>query len=146
MSPKKIPGQPVKAGGLLLMLSTANVTEFLLLRHATRWDLPKGHCEVGEDFLDAALRETEEETGIDRDSISLAPDFCFDLSYPVTYKKTGDQVFDKQVRYFLGRLKSKPILKLTEHESAKWFIWNPPHNIQEQTINPLLAAVESYLR
>lgn len=39
-----------------------------LLAHATktpRWDLPKGKLEPGETALEAALRETEEETGLD---------------------------------------------------------------------------------
>ena len=120
-------------------------TDFLLMRHSARWDLPKGHCEDGETFVDAALRETEEETGISRQQILLDTEFYFDLIYPVTYKKTGDQVFEKQVRYFLGRLKSKPPLKLTEHESAQWFPWDPPHKIQAQTIDPLLASIQAYL-
>ena len=128
------------------MLSDEGRTEFLLMRHPTRWDLPKGHCEEGESFISAALRETEEETGISRQLISLDANFKFDLRYPVTYKKTGDQVFQKHVRYFLGHLKSKPSLKLTEHESAQWFDWNPPHQIQKQTIDPLLASVHQHLQ
>ena len=39
-----------------------------LLAHATRtsrWDLPKGKLEAGETPLEAALRETQEETGLD---------------------------------------------------------------------------------
>ena len=119
--------------------------EFLLMRHVDRWDLPKGHCEEGESFTDTALRETEEETGIPRDLIQLDSKFNFDLIYPVTYKKTGDQVFQKHVRYFLGRLQTKPELKLTEHEGAEWLQWNPPHSIQAETIDPLLASVQKYL-
>ena len=127
------------------MVSSGDRHEFLLMRHPDRWDLPKGHCEPGEAFIDAALRETEEETGISRDLISLDTEFYFDLIYPVKYKKTADQVFQKQVRYFLGHLKSKPNLKLTEHESAEWFAWNPPHTIQPQTIDPLLASLHKHL-
>lgn len=39
-----------------------------LLAHATRtprWDLPKGKIEPGETAIEAALRETEEEVGLD---------------------------------------------------------------------------------
>jgi 8-oxo-dGTP pyrophosphatase MutT (NUDIX family) len=39
-----------------------------LLAHATktpRWDLPKGRAEAGESALEAAVRETHEEIGID---------------------------------------------------------------------------------
>jgi 8-oxo-dGTP pyrophosphatase MutT (NUDIX family) len=49
----------------------------LLLCHATgtpRWDIPKGGAEVGERALDAALRETAEETGL-----AFAPGRLLDL-------------------------------------------------------------------
>ena len=115
------------------------------MRHRDRWDLPKGHCEKDETFRETALRETEEETGISPALISLDPDFCFELTYPVTYRRRGHQIFQKQVRYFLGTLGEKPPLVLTEHESAQWFDWDPPHQIQSQTIDPLLAAVATHL-
>jgi len=142
---QKRPGKIVKAAGILLMTPHQNPSDFLLMRHRERWDLPKGHCETNESFVETALRETEEETGISRSAIDLDPDFHFDSIYPVTYKRWGDKVFEKQVRYFLGFVDSIPSLTLTEHESAEWFPWNPPHQIQTQTIDPLLAAVENHL-
>jgi 8-oxo-dGTP pyrophosphatase MutT (NUDIX family) len=140
------PGQKVRAAGILLMSVGQQPPQFLLMRHSDRWDLPKGHCEQGESFRDAALRETEEETGISPQTISLDPGFSFELSYPVTYRSGGNHTLEKQVRYFLGYVRQKPKLTLTEHESAKWFDWNPPHRIQLQTIDPLLAAVSEYLK
>ncbi|WP_146524398.1 bis(5'-nucleosyl)-tetraphosphatase [Novipirellula artificiosorum] len=139
------PDRTVQAAGLLLFLREPQ-TEFLLMRHARRWDLPKGHCEPGESYRETALRETAEETGIEAAAISLDSDFAFEICYPVTYKRTGDEVFMKTVKYFLGYLQDKPKLKLTEHESSKWFRWDPPHRIQDKTIDPLLAAVAKYLK
>ena len=141
----KSPDTNVKAAGILLMMVDKGAKQFLLMRHRDRWDLPKGHSEDGESFRQTALRETEEETGVMADSISLDSTFTFDLVYPVTYKRWGDRVFQKQVRYFLGLIESKPDLMITEHESAQWFDWNPPHKIQSQTIDPLLAAVARHL-
>jgi len=86
------------------MTGIPNSVEFLLMRHPTRWDLPKGHCEAGESFLETALRETEEETGIPANTIEIDPRFEFNLIYQVQYAQTGDQLLDKQVRYFLGFL------------------------------------------
>ena len=142
---KKAADQKVEAAGILLMSGTDDSADFLLLQHPDRWDLPKGHCEDGESLRDAALRETEEETGITADQIRLDEDFLFKITYPVRYARTGSQTFQKQVSYFLGYLTSKPPLKLTEHEGAQWFHWNPPHKIQSQTIDPLLAAVAQHL-
>ncbi|WP_146592693.1 bis(5'-nucleosyl)-tetraphosphatase [Novipirellula galeiformis] len=134
----------VRAAGILLMTQDP-APEFLLMRHPQRWDLPKGHCEANESFRETALRETEEETGIAAAEIQLDEAFCFEIRYPVSYKNTGDQIFEKTVQYFLGYLSKKPLLVLTEHESAQWFAWAPPHCIQSQTIDPLLAAVQSHL-
>jgi len=40
--------------------------DFLLIRRNGLWDLPKGHQEEGEDIKVTALREVQEETGIDK--------------------------------------------------------------------------------
>tara|TARA_R110002049_G_scaffold2750_10_gene22427 strand:+ start:65319 stop:65780 length:462 start_codon:yes stop_codon:yes gene_type:complete len=148
---KRNPNEIVRAAGIVLVTRQSSPS-FLLMHHPPnkkfpqgRWDLPKGHAENDETFLETALREAEEETGISPDDITVDPEFQFELTYPVTYKKTGDQVFTKQVRYFLGYVDSPRELVLTEHESAEWFPWDPPHDIQEETVNPLLTALHEYL-
>ncbi len=135
------PENRLRAAGILLIHRVTEEQSFLLMRHHDRWDLPKGHCEAGESFRETALRETEEETGIAATQFQLDPDFSFDLTYPVQYEHLGATVFQKHVRYFLGYLNEKPNLAITEHQSARWFPWSPPHQIQAQTIDPLLAAV-----
>ena len=142
---KKIPGQPVQAAGVLLMTQRDGQPHFLLMRHPNRWDLPKGHLEPGESFRQAALRETEEETGFAAESIVLDSTFCHELNYSVTYRKYPGETFDKTVQYFLGHIVDPPELRLTEHESATWFRWNPPHQpIQSETIDGLIAAVHKH--
>lgn len=134
-----------RAAGILLITQT-DPLQFLLMRHADRWDLPKGHCEPGESDLQTALRETEEETGIAAASIKLDPEFRFELNYPVQYKRYSDQVFQKTVVYFLGEVECPVTPTLTEHESFQWFDWKPPHHLQAQTIDPLLDAVAQHLQ
>lgn len=118
---------------------------FLLMRHPDRWDLPKGHAEPGETLPETALRETQEETGIAASQIVLDPDFSYSLTYPVTYRRHGHQVFEKTVTYFLGFVESERPIACSEHTGHEWFNWAPPHQIQTQTIDPLLAAVADYL-
>jgi 8-oxo-dGTP pyrophosphatase MutT (NUDIX family) len=54
------------AGGVVLR-TIGDTVHVLLIRDPYRnWGLPKGHVEVGEDDLTAALREVEEETGLEQ--------------------------------------------------------------------------------
>jgi 8-oxo-dGTP pyrophosphatase MutT (NUDIX family) len=114
---------------------------FLLMRHADRWDLPKGHVDPGETDLECALRELWEETSIRADDVELDPSYCFELQYPVRDKRFPDQVCDKTLRIFLAWLKNKIDIQPTEHLGFEWFPWSPPHQIQSATIDPLLSHV-----
>jgi len=141
----------VEAAGFLLVTAgdakqaAIRPKSFLLMRHQDRWDLPKGHRERGETLLQTALRETEEETGIESKSIELIDGFSFAIEYQVTYQSPIKRIFDKRTTYFLGRMLTCQDINCTEHENYRWFPWSPPHQIQSQTIDPFLAAVDSFL-
>lgn len=133
-----------KACGFLIVRGNP-VTSFLLMKHPNRWDLPKGHVDAGESEMQCALRELEEETGIQADEISVDPHFRYEIQYVVNYKnRFSGQECLKTVVYFLGRLNCDVDIRLTEHGEFHWFDWKPPQDIQEKTINPLLAAVAEH--
>jgi bis(5'-nucleosidyl)-tetraphosphatase len=138
----------VEAAGLLLVTYAKEdihqPEKFLLLRHRDRWDLPKGHCERGETLVETALRETREETGFSRKKIRLIPEFSFAIEYPVTYSSPKVITLTKKVTYFLGSVAAPHPVLCTEHESYQWFKWSPPHSIQAETIDSLLAAAASF--
>jgi 8-oxo-dGTP pyrophosphatase MutT (NUDIX family) len=127
-----------------LIVRGESMREFLLMRHADRWDLPKGHVDPGESEMQCALRELREETGLTADDIQPLDGFRFTLEYPVRNKRTG-QLDDKTLVVFLARLAREVEIQATEHPGYQWFPWRPPHRIQAQTIDPLLAAVERFL-
>ncbi len=92
---------------------------FLLLRAYGFWDFPKGIVEPGEDPVDAAVRETREETTID--------DLKFKWGY--VFKDTGPyNNRTKIARYYIAEtlttkveLPVNPEIGKPEHDAYKWF-------------------------
>lgn len=134
----------VKACGVLVFCDTP-VESFLLMRHHRRLDLPKGHMDPGETEIECALRELWEETGIRQEDIELDPDFRWTIEYDVDGRRYGlGERVHKTVVIFLGKVARQFNIAMTEHVGFEWVRWNPPHKIQWQTIDPLLAAVAQW--
>jgi bis(5'-nucleosidyl)-tetraphosphatase len=133
----------VKSCGFLIVRGNP-IREFLLMRHADRWDLPKGHVDPGETEMQCALRELREETGIALTDIDVLDGFRFETRYQVRGKRDG-RLYDKTLVIFLARLKRDVAIAVTEHPGFQWFPWQPPHKIQAWTIDPLLAEAERFI-
>ena len=52
----------ILSAGVVVVRQDGDVWKYLLLRAYNYWDFPKGVVETGEDPLEAACREVEEET------------------------------------------------------------------------------------
>jgi bis(5'-nucleosidyl)-tetraphosphatase len=129
----------------VLVFRRQPAVEFLLLRHSDRWDLPKGHVDAGESETTCALRELAEETGILPADIRLEPERRYVQEYWVRQKRHGPEPRRKHLIIFPGWLLRDCPIRLTEHLDHRWFPWKPPHQIQAQTIDPLLAAATGWL-
>ena len=70
-----------------------------MIRAGSRWSFPKGHVEPGETLLQAALRETREETGIEAALLENCP-------LPVPSAREDDRriVWFYPARYLAGDL------------------------------------------
>jgi 8-oxo-dGTP pyrophosphatase MutT (NUDIX family) len=134
----------VMSTGFLVMRRQPGIS-FLLLRHPDRWDLPKGHVDPGESPADCALRELHEETGIVRQDISIDDRFEFRTRYAVLDRMEPRELAEKTLVIYLAWLERPVEIEVSEHGSHRWFDWNPPHQIQQQTIDPLLAYAETFL-
>jgi 8-oxo-dGTP pyrophosphatase MutT (NUDIX family) len=132
----------IKASGFILFRQKEGRWEFLLMKHASRWDLPKGHVDDGETLLEAAYRELFEETGIREDQIVRDPEFCYQDVYYPTYPNSPKGSIEKSLYIYRGILKDPDVVPaLTEHSGYEWFAWNPPHSIQKETIDSVLGQV-----
>ena len=136
----------VKSCGFILFTGnrTSSQKSFLLMKHADRLDLPKGHIEPGESDLECALREMNEETGISIDAVRVEPGFEYRSIYYPKYARYDDEVIEKTLIIFLGWVHSPTVTTSTEHLGYEWIDWQPPHQIQAQTIDPLLAEVMAH--
>ena len=108
--------------GFVIYRRTHEGTKFLLLyRRGSYWNFPKGHFKPGERSIDAALRELEEETGIKKAELHIAPKF---RAYEKFYFKVGDQGIHDTVILFLGETKKAEIqIHPREHSGFAWFLY-----------------------
>jgi bis(5'-nucleosidyl)-tetraphosphatase len=136
--------QQVKSCGFILFCQESSAKSFLLMKHQERYDLPKGHVEPGESDLECALREMTEETGILASAVTIATDFEYRSTYYPQYARFNNEVVEKTLIIFLGWVESQISIATTEHLGYEWMEWHPPHQIQAQTIDPLLASVQAY--
>jgi bis(5'-nucleosidyl)-tetraphosphatase len=140
--------QQVKSCGFILFKGdrTDPQKSFLLMKHRDRYDLPKGHVEPGESDLECALREMTEETGIPASAVTIESDFQFRSVYYPEYARYNNEVIEKTLIIFLGWVDTPTVLPSSEHLGYEWIDWQPPQQIQLQTIDPLLAEVDAYFR
>ena len=79
----------VKSCGFIVMRNQPKLSFLLLMKHSSRYDLPKGHIEVGENDLSCAFRELYEETGIAASTLHLDQTFRFITTYQTSEQRLG---------------------------------------------------------
>jgi|SRR3989344_1885469 len=104
-----------KSAGVIIFLKD-NGIKYLILKYGWgHWGFVKGNIEIGEDEIDAALRETSEESGIS--DLKFIDGFKVSESYKYKLQK---KLVNKEVIYFLAETKTKEIKLSKEHTDYKW--------------------------
>uniref|UniRef100_A0A670J901 Bis(5'-nucleosyl)-tetraphosphatase [asymmetrical] n=1 Tax=Podarcis muralis TaxID=64176 RepID=A0A670J901_PODMU len=109
--------------------AAGNNIEYLLLQTSYgshHWTPPKGHVDPGEDDLQTALRETQEEAGLDSTQFTIVDGFKKELNYTVNGKA-------KTVIYWLAEMKDNNTeVKLSsEHQAFCWLTLNEACRLAE---------------
>ena len=112
--------------------------QLLVLRSFKNWDFPKGMVEPNEDPLDAAKRETEEETGITDLEFVFGED----------YKETVPYGNNKVARYYVAETRTDKItlpiskeLGRPEHDEWRWVTCDEAEDYLPPRLTHVLAWV-----
>ncbi|MCE7740835.1 MAG: NUDIX domain-containing protein [Candidatus Heimdallarchaeota archaeon] len=120
---------------LLLNYGRSRITE-------NRWGLTKGRIEENETVMQAALRETFEETGIS--DISILEEFQHKIIY---YFSRGSHRIKKTVIYLIGISPVKEITISKEHIGFHWAKYEDAlEMLTFENTRKVIRAAERYLR
>ncbi len=90
---------------------------FLVMHYISgHWDFAKGKLEGIETKIQAAIRELEEETGIEQ--VALQNGFEQSLTY--IFRDRKGEMVEKEVTFFLGETGTEKVVLSREHLYAKW--------------------------
>lgn len=110
--------QRLLSAGIVVLHCGTDGCRYLLLRSYRYWDFPKGLVEAGESPLQAALRETREETGLSELDFAWGDAFCATVPYGA----------GKVARYYLALSatdqlapQANELLGRAEHQELRWF-------------------------
>ncbi|MEQ1775970.1 MAG: NUDIX domain-containing protein [Burkholderiales bacterium] len=134
----KIIAPKILSCGVVPVRYAAGAWRLLILRAYNTWDFPKGIVNLHEDPLDAAKRETLEETGITDLEFVFGEDF----------KETVPYADNKIARYYVAEtrveeiiLPVSPELGRPEHDEWRWVTCDEAEDFLPPRLTHVLAWI-----
>jgi len=134
----------ILSAGLVIVRKEKDSWKFLFLRAYRNWDFPKGEVESGEDPMDTAKRESQEEAGIT------------DLKFPWghVFKETEPYRNGKKVaRYYLAETSQSevtssinPELGNPEHHEYRWLTFQDIKNLAPERLLPIIDWAQGIIK
>lgn len=126
----------ILSAGVVVIRDKGEQRRYLLLRAYRNWDFPKGMVEAGENPLQAAIREVEEETSI--------TDLNFHWGHD--YRETRRYGRGKVARYYVAETERReihlpvsPELGRPEHDEYIWADYEATQRLLPPRLQSILA-------
>jgi bis(5'-nucleosidyl)-tetraphosphatase len=126
----------VLSAGMVIVRKEEDKWKYLFLRAYKLWDFPKGEVEEGEDPLETAKREAEEEAGISE----------LRFSWGHVFKETEPYRGGKKIaRYYIAEttqsevtLSVNPELGRPEHHEYRWLSFQQMKKLAPERLLPII--------
>ena len=124
------------SAGVVVVRACDHGWRYLLLRAFQYWDFPKGMVEEGEESLEGAIREVEEETTLTR----------LDFRWGLEYLDTPPYRRGKVARYYVAESPEGEVelpiteeLGRAEHDEFRWVDFDEAYAMLSPRVQPILA-------
>lgn len=134
----------LSAGIVVYRINEEQQVSYLLLQYPGKyWDFPKGKLEAGEKWLEAAIRETKEETGVE-----VILEEGFEHSYVYHFNDFRGNRIEKTVLFFIGKAHKDSVVMLShEHIDYLWLSYEQTRmQIYFESVRKLLDEVNDFLK
>jgi bis(5'-nucleosidyl)-tetraphosphatase len=112
-----MPRRDFAAGFVIFRLNEKGERSYLVMKNAAgHWELPKGHAKAGETWIQTAVRELEEETGIC--DAQPMPGFARQIEYVFRDRRVG--LVRKTVCFAMSQTKTRKIHLSREHTESSF--------------------------
>ena len=135
------------SSGIVIARKDEHVWKYLFLRAYRNWDFPKGVVEPGEDPLESAIRESEEEAGISD------LNFTWGHVFKETEPYTGPFNRRKKIaRYYIAETSDtkvtfsiNPEIGRPEHHEYRWFTYEELKSLSPNRLLPIIEWANSII-
>jgi 8-oxo-dGTP pyrophosphatase MutT (NUDIX family) len=144
-SRRKTRNEHSSGGAVIDLRDGAPFVAMIATRGRTRWGLPKGAVSAGETSEQAALREVQEETGLDAEIIGRLDTIEY-------FFRAGDTLIKKSVDFYLMHYVGGTLTpQLSEVDDVEWVplreaIQRASFDSEKKLLSSALAQIESVVK
>jgi 8-oxo-dGTP pyrophosphatase MutT (NUDIX family) len=142
---RKTRNEHSSGGAVIDLHDGAPFVAMIATRGRSRWGLPKGAVSPGETSEQAALREVQEETGLDAEIIGLLDTIEY-------FFRAGDTLIKKSVDFYLMRYVGGTLTpQLSEVDDVEWValaeaIQRSSFESEKKLLSSALERIESMVK